>query len=202
MKCLFSCLSLLWMGLSYSQDTKPTRPPIFNEFHASMNHSLGPGFLGGGVAANHVFYSEKVVSLRTGLELNYFHIWGGSSEPSHYSAVKDMHYAFADLTIPLVMRVNVRPVFFELGGNLGFGIAGLKKGTSITYFDLQPAIETKIKESWSSGFSAGPYFGIGARIPMHEKLDLLIRPDVGANLHFSKNLLNLYGRLCIGIHLK
>lgn len=98
------------------------------------------------------------------------------------------------------MRINIKWVFIELGGNLVAGIAGQKRGI-LTYYS-QPLLETTTKDSWNSGISIGPVLGIGSRIPLNEKLDLLIRPDIGASVYFQQEFVNLYGRLCVGIHLK
>ncbi len=92
--------------------------------------------------------------------------------------------------------------FIELGGNLGLGVVGQKRYTQLTYSDNQIPVETEKKESSNQGFSVGPVFGVGVLIPMNEKLDLLIRPDVGASVYFREGFTNLYARLCIGIHLK
>ena len=98
------------------------------------------------------------------------------------------------------MRINIKWVFMELGGNLVAGIAGQKRGILKDY--SPPLKETTTKDSWNPGFSVGPVLGIGARIPLTEKLDLLVRPDVGASISLDREFGNLYGRLCVGIHLK
>ena len=154
------------------------------------------------MCVNHVFVAYKIVYLRAGIDFQFFHAWADSEDPSHYSSTKNIHYTYVDLTIPILMRINIRWVFIELGGSLGAGITGQKKATVTTYSDYQAPVETIIKSSWNPGFSAGPVFGIGTRIPLNEKLDLLIRPDVGASIYFREEFLNLYGRLCVGIHLK
>jgi hypothetical protein len=113
-----------------------------------------------------------------------------------------VHYSYVDLAIPVLLRINIRWVFIELGVNLGVGIAGQRRATVTTYSDFQPSVETTTKGSWNPGFSAGPALGIGGRIPLNEKVDLLIRPDVGISSSFGKEFSNWYGRLCLGIHLK
>jgi hypothetical protein len=184
------------------QEKKQDLKNLFNEYGVSVNHGIGTGFFGGGLGANHVFHPDKVVSFRTGLEFQFFHAWSDSeSHPSHYSSTKNIHYSYVDLTVPIVMRLNVRWLFIELGGHVGAGISGQRRATVTNYSDFQPAVETTTKDSWNPGISAGLLFGIGTRIPLTEKLDLLIRPDVGASAYFQQDFLNLYGRLCVGIHL-
>lgn len=100
------------------------------------------------------------------------------------------------------MRINIKWMFMELGGNLGIGITGQQRATVINYSDYGPPVETVTNDSWNSGISIGPVLGIGSRIPLNEKLDLLIRPDIGASVYFQREFVNLYGRLCVGIHLK
>lgn len=202
MRFLLFIVLIAFFNPVFGQDKEQPLKNLFNEFHASVNHPLGNGFFGGGLGANHVFRPDKICSFRTGLDFQFFHVWGNSADPSHYSSTKDVRWAYADLTIPIVMRFNIKYVFIELGGNLGIGIAGQQTATVTTYSDYQPSVENKTKDSWNSGFSVGPVFGIGTLIPLNEKLDLLIRPDVGANVYFQKEFVNLYGRLCIGIHLK
>jgi hypothetical protein len=81
------------------------------------------------------------------------------------------------------------------------GIAGEKRGVlKDTYSNA--TFDATSKDSWNPGFSVGPLVGIGTRIPLTEKLDLLIRPDVGASISLDREFGNLYGRLCVGIHLK
>lgn len=193
---------ILFRFSSFAQEKEQPLRNLFNEFHASINHELGKGFFGGGLAANHVFHPDNIVSFRTGLDFQFFHIWGNTGDPSHYSSTKDVQCSYVDLTFPVVLRINIKWVFIEVGGNLGVGVAGQRRATVIAYYDYQPSVETKTRDSWTSGISIGPMFGIGTRIPLTEKLDLLIRPDVGASVYFQQSYANLYSRLCVGIHLK
>lgn len=199
-------LSIVIFAFSLSclaQEKEQPLKNLFNEFHVSVNHELGDGFFGGGLGVNHVFRSDKVVAFRTGLDFQFFHAWSESENThSYYSSAKNVHYSYLDLTIPLVLRINIRWVFIELGANLGVGIAGQRRATVTSYYDQQPSIETTTKGSWNPGISAGPMLGIGARIPLNEKLDLLVRPDIGLSGSFREEFSSLYGRLCIGIHLK
>ena len=198
----FFCLHFFGSFVLGQEKEQPLKN-LFNEFHASVNHELGKGFFGGGLGLNHVFRPDKVVSFRTGLDFQFFRAWRDSeNNHSHYSSVKDVHYSYTDLTIPVVMRINIRWVFIELGVNLGVGIAGQRRATVTSYYDQQPSVETTTKDSWNPGISVGPVIGIGARIPLNEKLDLLVRPDVGLSGSLQEEFSSLYGRLCIGIHLK
>ncbi|MNU98142.1 hypothetical protein D3C71_882460 [compost metagenome] len=210
MKSCLTFLSLFSTLLLWSQDVGEKVPSLknaFNEFHASVNHGipLSSGmrtFFGAGLGANKVFRAEKTLAFRTGVEFQFFHMLGNSGDPAHYSSVSNVHYSYSDLTIPIVLRINIGMTFIELGGNLGLGVVGQKRYMQHTYSDNQTPVETEKKESSNQGFSAGPVFGIGMLIPMNEKLDLLIRPDVGASVYFREGFANGYVRLCIGIRLK
>lgn len=184
----------------FSQEKEQPLRNLFNEYHASVNHGIGDGSFGGGVGVNHVFHPDKVISFRTGLDFQFFSGQTYSNPPSHFGSPYDYYCSYVDLSIPFIMRINIKWVFIELGGNLVAGIAGQKRGI-LTYYS-QPLPETTTKDSWNPGFSVGPLLGIGARIPINEKLDLLIRPDVGANISLDQEFGNLYGRLCVGLHLK
>jgi hypothetical protein len=201
---IFLFLFIGLLNCAFGQAKEQPLRNLFNEFHASVNHELGTGFFGGGLAANHVFRPDKIVSFRTGLDFQFFHNWSDSENShSYYTSVKDIHYSYVDLTIPIVLRINIRWVFIELGVNLGVGIAGQRRATVTSYNDQPPfVVETTTKGSWNPGISVGPVLGIGALIPLNEKLDLLIRPDVGLSGSFTEDFSSLYGRLCVGIHLK
>lgn len=174
---------------------------LFNEFHVSVNHGIGDGSFGGGLGVNHVFNPDKVVSFRTGLDFQFFSDQRYSDPPSHFGSPYDYYCSYVDVTIPFIMRINIKWVFIELGGNLVAGIAGEKRGVlKDTYSNA--TFDATSKDSWNPGFSVGPLVGIGTRIPLTEKLDLLIRPDVGASISLDREFGNLYGRLCVGIHLK
>lgn len=185
---------------AYAQEKEQPLNKLFNEFHSSVNHGIGDGSFGGGLGVNHVFHPDKVISFRTGLDFQFFSDQTYSNPPSHFGSPYDYYCSYVDLTIPFIMRINIKWVFIELGGNLVAGIAGQKRGI-LTYYS-QPLLETTTKDSWNPGFSVGPVLGIGTRIPLTEKLDLLMRPDVGASISLNREFGNLYGRLCIGLHLK
>ena len=189
-----------FLNRSFTQEKEQPLNKLFNEFHTSINHGIGDGSFGAGLGVNHVFNPDKVVSFRTGLDFQFFSDQRYSDPPSHFGSPYDYYCSYVDLSIPFIMRINIKWVFMELGGNLVAGIAGQKRGI-LTYYS-QPLPETTTADSWNPGFSVGPLVGIGARIPLTEKLDLLIRPDVGASISLDRQFGNLYGRLCVGIHLK
>lgn len=191
-----------FLNRSFTQEKEQPLRNLFNEYHVSVNHGIGNGFFGGGLGANHVFNPDKIVSFRTGIDFQFFHVWGNAADPSHYSSTKDIRYSYVDLNVPIIMRINIKWMFMELGGNLGIGITGQQRATVTSYSDYEPPVETEIKDSWNPGISLGPVFGIGTLIPLNEKLDLMIRPDVGASVYFQQEFVNLYGRLCVGLHLK
>lgn len=190
------------LNFTFGQEKEQPLKNLFNEFHASVNRGFGEGFFGGGVGINHVFRPEKIFALRTGLEFQFFHAWASMDHHSHYASYENEQCSYTYLSIPIVMRINIRWAFIELGANVGTGISGTRKATVTSNNDQAPATVTNIKESWNPGLLLGPVFGIGARIPLNEKLDLLVRPDAGMSFDFKENFSNFYGRLCIGIHLK
>jgi hypothetical protein len=200
MRLLLSLILMSFLNWGFTQEKEQPLRNLFNEYHASVNHGIGDGSFGGGVGVNHVFNPDKVISFRTGLDFQFFSSQTYSNPPSHFGSPYDYYCSYVDLSIPFIMRINIKWVFIELGGNLVAGIAGQKRGI-LTYYS-QPLPETTTKDSWNPGFSVGPLLGIGARIPINEKLDLLIRPDVGANISLDQEFGNLYGRLCVGLHLK
>lgn len=202
MRLLLSLIFMSFLNWNFAQEKEQPLKNLFNEYHVSVNHGIGNGFFGGGLGANHVFNPDKIVSFRTGIDFQFFHVWGDAADPSHYSSTKDIRYSYVDLNVPIIMRINIKWIFMELGGNLGVGITGQRRATVINYSDYGPSVETAIRESWNSGISIGPVLGIGSRIPLNEKLDLLIHPDIGASVYFQQEFVNLYGRLCVGIHLK
>ncbi|MDR0803201.1 hypothetical protein [Fluviicola sp.] len=198
--------TLMFLSSVFSQEKK--QKPV-NEFHVSVNHgiplsSLERTFFGVGLGVSHVFHSEKVAAFRTGLEFQFFHAWAGSlADHSHYSSSSNVHYSYVDFTIPLLLRINISWAFIELGVCFGTNLFGQERATVTSYYDYQPSIQTTGKRAWNPGISAGPVAGIGILIPLNEKLDLLIRPDAGVSAYFrEEQYMNLYARLCVGIHLK
>lgn len=202
-------LVLICMQLfpAFGQEKEPSLKNLFNEFHVSANHGIplyskNRSFFGAGLGANKVFRSEKIIAFRTGLEFQLFHTWDDVGDPSHFSAIKNIHRTGIDLNVPIMLRINIQKMFIELGGNIGTGVVGWERYTNYSFPMGQPTVQTEQKQGWSSGFFLGSTAGMGGLIPLNEKMDLLIRPDVGANLYFYGGFLHLYGRLCIGIHLK
>ncbi len=200
MRLLLSLIFMSFLNWNFAQEKEQPLRNLFNEYHVSVNHGIGDGSFGGGLGVNHVFHPDKVISFRTGLDFQFFSDQTYSNPPSHFGSPYDYYCSYVDLTIPFIMRINIKWVFMELGGNLVAGIAGQKRGILKDY--SPPLKETTTKDSWNPGFSVGPVLGIGARIPLTEKLDLLVRPDVGASISLDREFGNLYGRLCVGIHLK
>ncbi|MNJ82984.1 hypothetical protein D3C87_03970 [compost metagenome] len=199
-----SFLILMISASSFSQEKEQKLKNLFNEFHVSVNHGIGSGrtFFGAGLGANKVFRAEKIVAFRTGIEFQLFHTWDDVGDPSHFSAIKNIHRNHIDFMVPVAMRINIQRMFIELGGNVGVGVVGWERFTYLSFPLGKPTVQTERKEGWTPGFSMGLMGGIGGLIPLNEKLDLLIRPDVGASVYFHGEFLNLYARLCIGIHLK
>ena len=211
--------SLLFIGLlvlsfpGFTQEKK-TFKDYFNECHASVNHGIPFGgytktFFGGGLGMSHVFRADKIVGARAGLELDFFHFWdeGGFDHFLEQTSV-NQHFYLTTLTLPIHLRISFGKktrFLFELGGRAGFVVLGhciadvQQTGPNYeTYFER---VKT-YKASVGLG-TVGLTSGIGTLIPLNEKLDLIIRPDLGANLFFLNDIrINPYVRLCIGIHLR
>ena len=189
-----------------AQEKEQPLKNLFNEFHASVNHGIplfmqDRTFFGVGLGANKVFRSDKIVAFRTGLELQLFHSWQANGDPSHFSYTENIHSYFLDLSVPLALRMNINHLFVEVGGNIGVGVGGQRRETYSSFPLGQPTVTTEQKTKTGSGFWLGPAVGIGTLISLNERLDLLIRPDVQLNWQIYDGL-NLYARLCVGIHLK
>lgn len=212
----YSLLPMLFGTLTtvFGQNEKLQFKDYFNEFHVSVNHGIPLGgnnrtFYGAGLGMSHVFRAEKTVGARAGLELDFFHVRGYDiSPPESDKTRKNQHYYLTSLTIPLNFRISFGEktrLFFELGGRAGFVISGyytadvLQTGSNNeSFFE-----HVKTHKAPVGLGTVGLNSGIGTLIPLNEKLDLVIHPDFGANLFFLDNeSINLYGRLCIGIHLK
>lgn len=189
---------------AFGQKEKPAFKDYFNEYYVSVNHGIASSrtFFGAGLGASHVFQPQNVITFRTGVDLQFFHAWASSGAPAHYSSVQNIHRTFIDLTIPLVIRLNIKMVFIEFGGNLGCGMAGWERHTQSNFPPNQPVSQTEQKQAWNPRLSAGGTGGVGVLIPLNEKLELLVRSDFGASAYFQREYSNVYARLCIGIHIK
>lgn len=215
MRIGFSVILLVVSFCGFTQENKKKFKDYFNEFHASVNHGVSGywnkgAFWGGGLGMSHVFRPDRTVGARAGLELDLFHIRGYNTSPPESDKVRmNQHFYLTALTIPLNLRLSFGKetrFFFELGGRAGFVISGYY--TADVFQTVGPAGEPifehvkTVKAPVGLG-TVGLNSGIGTSVPLNEKLDLVIHPDFGANLFFLDNeSINLYGRLCVGIHLK
>jgi len=198
----------------FAQERSLQFKDYFNEFHIAVNHGIPMSankrsFFGGGLGISHVFRADKLVGARGGLELEFFHILGPDTYPPESADTrKNQHFYLTSLTIPLNIRFSFgkRTRFlFEFGGRGGFIVLGhytadvLKTNPNQeSYFE-----HTKTNKAPLGLGTVGLNSGFGVSVPLNEKLDLLVRPDVGANLYFmDQSKVQLYGRLCVGIHLK
>ncbi|MDR0803202.1 hypothetical protein [Fluviicola sp.] len=214
--CFFVCLPFFSV---FGQEKK--FKDYFNEFHVSLNHGvpfyllysgLVPEertFFGGGLGISHVFRADRVVGARAGLELECFHIWDRGGFPPEFDyAVKNRHFYLTNLTIPINLRLSFgrkTRFIFELGGRFGLILFPVVVADVGHYSsDWEGEVFVREKRAGNVGLGiAGLNTGIGMNVPLNEKLDLLIRPDAGANLFSLEDTrINLYGRLCVGIHLK
>ncbi|WP_300661415.1 hypothetical protein [Fluviicola sp.] len=216
MKICLTLFLLFFSLLLWAQDDlekEPSLKNVFNEFHISVNHGIpfSPGirtFFGAGMGANHVFREEKIVGARTGLELDFLHFWEKDAGPPESDQVKNnQHFYFTTISIPANLQLNFgRNVrfSFELGARLGI-VAYMIYTADVLHtgpsYDPYGTFEyERTSNVLSSGF-VGLNSGIGARIPLNKKMDLLIRPTIQIN-GYSVDMVKLYGQLQVGIHLK
>lgn len=215
MKKLLLIISVISCISGFAQEEKRSFKDYFNEFHITMNHGVplnanDRAFFGGGLGMSHVFRADKIIGARAGLELELFHVTDYNVGPPESDRVrKNQHFYLTSLTIPLNIRVGFghkTRFFFELGGRVGFIVLGyytadvLQAGASNDYY-FEHVKTTKAPVGFGT---VGLNSGIGTSIPLNEKLDMVIHPDFGANLFFMDyhDRIYLYGRLCVGIHLK
>ena len=184
------------------------------EFHASVNHPISAKegvrtFYGGGIGVNVIFKDTNRVSFKTGVELNYFHTWDSWLYSGHFSNQTNIHYQYAILSIPAVVRFNMGDefkLFLELGAYLGISFGGDMRSTYSTYDPLSNYSFNGVKhENYSSGLSFTPMIGFGARVPLSERIDLVLKPEFAFMLNQenseSFNRHYFYARFCAGIHL-
>lgn len=214
MKTLASLLLVVssWMHSNmYAQQ----RIPVF-ELHASGNHPLGNTrtFFGGGFGVNAVFMDDRKLSLKTGFEVNFFHTWNQSEYMGHMSSASNVHYQFWNLSIPLMIRLNVgeRARFFlEAGMYLGIPIAGTStfKYTSYGTSPQNPGYSKIVTRDFGGYFSISPAVGLGGIFPLTQRLDLIVKPELLLQKNFGVydgpvadfNERFRYVRFCLGIRI-
>lgn len=200
---------------SYSQTNGQSLKNLFNEFHASVNHTLvtTKTFFGVGLGANHIFHSDRALGARIGLEADFYHFgYDGGSSPEHkYESRTNQHFNAVNISVPVDLQVNfgssVR-YLFEMGAQLGMNVyTGYKADASYYQYGAQPTTKY-INSAISLGLLGGVNLGIGVRIPFNEAVSLLIKPSVGANVYFAKPDANdglashAYAKLTLGILLQ
>ena len=121
---------------SHADAQKLTIPTL--EIHGSVNRPIAftTTFFGGGFGANVVFRDTRVLSFKTGLEVNFFRTWNNVMY-IHYESYKiDALYSYWDLSIPFTLRWNMGKkarFFVEAGGYLGIPLTGNVVYTDINY---------------------------------------------------------------------
>ncbi|MGV3613488.1 MAG: hypothetical protein ACO1N0_21190 [Fluviicola sp.] len=211
MKLKLVTIAILLLNGAFAQEKEQPLKNLFNEFHASVNHGFlnNRTFFGGGLGASHVFRADRVLGARVGLEFELFHIHTGNTSPPYSDETRrNQHFYLTSLTFPINLRLSFGKkirFLFELGGRGGFVVSRystadvLRTGPNYeTYFE-----HVKTNKVAVGLATVGVNSGIGTLIPLNEKFDLLVRPDVDANLFFFDDArIHLYARLCVGIHLK
>lgn len=166
------------------------------EFHLSGNHPLiegiGATFFGGGIGGNVIFRDTNTLGIKTGIEINYFH----TSQSLSY---KSSNYHTIVLSLPVMVRFSAgkkNKLFFEMGTYVGIGSGKSEVGKYSQY------------ESYLPGLVISPAIGLGGRVSLSKRIDLLLRSELGLTLtdyHASYSVFDTsysYVRFCAGIHLK
>lgn len=195
------------------------RIPVF-ELHFSANHPLSGKsenrtFYGGGFGVNLVFRDERKFSFKTGFETNFFHTWNKSVYMSHFSGKSNVHYNFWNLSIPVLLRLNVGQevkFFLEGGAYLGIPLAGntTSKYHSYSSYPGGTNVNEIRTEKFEGYFSVSPAVSLGVIFPVSQRVDLYLKPE----FLFQKNFnVDVYGpgsdfndhfryiRLCLGIRI-
>nr|WP_294857977.1 hypothetical protein [uncultured Fluviicola sp.] len=214
MKSLLLILLLVFISLKIQAQDR-LRDIRGWEFHASVNHPISnkPGvrtFYGGGVGVNVIFKDTSRVCFKTGVEFNYFHTWDSWLYSGHFSNQTNIHYQYANLSIPAIVRFNRGDefkLFLEFGAYLGISLGGEMRSTYSTYDPLSNYSFNGFKrENYSPGLSFTPMLGFGTRLPLSERVDLVLKPEFAFILNQenseSFNRHYFYARFCVGIHLK
>lgn len=191
------------------------RIPVF-ELHASANHPFGKTrtFYGGGFGANVVFMDERTLSIKTGFEANFFHTWNHSEYTGHMSSADSVHYRFWNLSIPLMIRLNVgkRTRFFaEAGVYLGIPIAGTStfKYTSYGTSPQNPGYSEMKTTDFAGYFSLSPAVSLGGIFPVSRRVDLILKSELALQKNigvfdgpvYDFNARFYYFRLCLGMRI-
>lgn len=208
---LFACS---WM----SSTACAQRIPTF-ELHFSANHPLSGSsgehtFYGGGFGVNLVFRDAEVVSLKTGLEANFFHTWNKSAYVGKMASSTDVHYHFWNASIPLMLRVHAgeRVKFFvEAGVYLGIPVTGYMTSNYYTY-PMYPGDDNSVelrREAFEGYFSVSPAVSFGVIFPVSQRIDLFLKPEMAIQRNFNVydgpiedfNERFLYVRGCVGMRI-
>lgn len=166
-------------------------------------------FYGGGIGVNVIFKDTNRVSFKTGVELNYFHTWDSWLYSGHFSNQTNIHYQYAILSIPAFVRFNLGnelKFLVEFGAYLGFSLGGEMRSTYSAYDPLSNYSFNGFKhENYVPGLSITPAIGFGTRVPLSERIDLVLKPEFAFMLNQenseSFNRHYFYARFCAGIHL-
>lgn len=164
------------------------------ELHLSANHPLETEstdrtFFGAGFGANVVFRDAKMLSFKTGFETNFFHTWNRNVYTGHMSGKYNVHYNLWNLSIPVMLRLNVGKkvrFFVEAGGYLGIPLSG---NITSNYYLIgtspeNPGYNGTITDPYDGYFSLSPAVGLGGIFPVSDRIDLFLKPE----FIFQKNL--------------
>ncbi|WP_341907746.1 hypothetical protein [Fluviicola taffensis] len=213
-KQILTILSILLSMLTQAQDRQKAIPGW--EFHASVNHPISAKegvrtFYGGGIGVNVIFKDTNRVSFKTGIELNYFHTWDAWLNSGNFSNQTNIHYQYSVLSIPALVRFNFGNelnFLVEFGAYLGFSVGGEMRSD---YFSNDPFSNESVNgfkhENYTPGLSITPAIGFGTRLPLSNRLELLLKPEIAftKNENYGEDSFNkhyFYARFCAGIHLK
>ncbi|TSJ45530.1 hypothetical protein [Fluviicola chungangensis] len=182
------------LNFTFGQEKEQPLKNLFNEYQISINHGAANPrtFFGGGLGAGHVFRSDKTVGSKVGLEADFFHFWNGEITPPYSNEPRrNQHYYSTNISVPFAFQLNFgTPIHFliELGGRLGVNVH-----TQYSADVYQTAIDSESfgkfeyeKTTLSLGAFLGLNGGVGVIIPLNERCNLVLKPDVGLNLYSGK----------------
>lgn len=199
----------------YAQPKIPTFELHFSANRPLNNNSEDQTFFGGGFGANLVFRDAHVLSFKTGFEANFFHTWNESVTLSHMSGKSNVHYNFWNLSIPVLLRLNVGQkvkFFLEAGVYLGIPLIGNTTSRYHSYSSYPGGsnVNEIRTEKFEGYFSLSPAVSLGVIFPVSQRIDLFLKPE----FLFQKNFhVEVYGpgsdfndhfryiRLCLGIRI-
>lgn len=183
--CIISSFLLLTCCWAQKNEESTDKNPLVNEYAISTNYGLEQrGFFGAGLEFCHVMRSEKIVGFRSGIGLNFFHFWhGNTTPPVSLEPRRNQHYYITNLSIPFDLQLNFggkARFLFELGGQFGVNAYTVYRAD---VYSEQVSDYVEMRSEPSLKAFVGVNSGIGLRVPLNNRLGLLLKPSIGLNLY-------------------